>query len=138
MGRNYQEDEKYHKQEWMDDAQWECACMLADLRGGFHHVNETIRRCGKGIEVNLRVNFATYDGNLLTRLVFMAHDRSIRADLGPSGPGMVKLTLHKRPKRIRSNNPLRESWERHPRIEEALADYRECYGSKVYEEADAA
>jgi hypothetical protein len=57
---------------------------------------------------------ATYDGDKLTRLVFAAHKHCIRASVGPSGPGRVKIMLHNRKGREGQMH------ERHPTIETAL------------------
>jgi hypothetical protein len=108
---------KFYRKEWMSDDQWECAQLLADLMGGFHHV-KAIKDFGLGICTNLWPRLSTYDFNDLTRAVFMAHDRCIRLEVLPSGPGMLKLSLHKRHKREGS------VFERHPTIETALAEYR--------------
>ncbi len=61
---------------------------------------------------------ATYDFDGLTRAVVMAHDRCIRFEVGPSGPGMVRLMVHKR--HSRDGN----MYERHPTLEEHVAEIR--------------
>jgi len=104
------------RQDWMSDDQWECTEMLADLVGGFHHVTGKIKPCGEGIESSgYNFNLATYDFDGLTRLVLLAHDRCIRAEIRPSGPGMLKLALSKRTRRQGGH-----MWERHPDIENAI------------------
>lgn len=108
-----------YREEWMSDDQWECYKMLADIFLGFHHITGKLHNYGRGIALNTRSgSFATFDFADLTRAVIMAHDRMIRFAIEPSGPGMLKLVLHKRHKREG------RMYERHPTIEQAIADLR--------------
>ena len=112
--------EKYYS--WCSDNQWKCCEMVFDLIGGEHHLCGKLKEYGSGIEYNTRHDsLATYDFNLLTRMVFMAHDRLIRVEIKPSGPGMLKWCLWQRTKREGS------MFERHPTIETALNNYRKTY-----------
>lgn len=106
--------------EWMNDDQWECFLMLCDLYRGPHHVRGKVKACGvNGIEINTRLgSFSTFDFNDLTRAVIMAHDRLIRFEIMPSGPGLLKLQFHRRHQREGMMH------ERHPTIEEAIVDQR--------------
>lgn len=108
------------RKDWMTDDQWYCYNMIADWSGGFHHVaKNNVHEFGFGICYNYPYSkLSTYDFSGLTKLVFLAHDRMIRVEIQPSGPGMVKLCLHRRFDRYGHMN------ERHPTIEKALADYR--------------
>lgn len=84
---------------WMTPEQWLCFEMLCDLFYGAHHVSGKVKPCGdSGIEINTRAvnTFASFDFNNLTRAVVMAHDRAIRFGIDPSGPGMLRLSLHYR------------------------------------------
>lgn len=112
--------EQAYRENWMSDDQWVCACLLADLFRGFHHVQGVIRPFGNGIEINSQNGnwAASYDFDGLTRAVVMAHDRMIRFEIRPSGPGMLKLCLWKRHTREGRMN------ERHPTIEEAISKIR--------------
>jgi hypothetical protein len=106
----------------MTDNQYECALMLADVFKGFHHVDGEIKPMGSGLQVNLRKQWAsTYDFDGLTRAVILAHDRMIRLEIAPSGPGMLKIILHKRHSREG------EMHLRHPSMEEAIGTLRETY-----------
>lgn len=109
---------KFYRKRWMNDDQWECALLLCDLMRGFHHVPKEIKPFGYGIATSIYSGISTFDFDLLTRAVFLAHDRCIRLEILSSGPGMLKLALHRRHKR--------EGYisERHPTIEQALADWR--------------
>lgn len=108
--------------DWMTDDQWECFEMLCDLFYGVHHIQGKIKPCGKGIEINTRASnwAASFDFNGLTRAVVMAHDRMIRFEIEPSGPGLLKLCLHKRHKREGAMH------ERHPTMEQAIEKIREA------------
>ncbi len=110
-------EEKYNRQEWMDDAQWECAEFLADLFYGFHHLHGKIHPVREGLYINCTNasnHFATFDFNYLTRAVIMAHDRCIRFSIEPSGPRMLQLWATKRTCREGQVS------ERHPTLEEAI------------------
>lgn len=120
----------YYRQPWMSEDQWDCACLLADLVGGFHHMPGTIKPCWRGIECNARhFHASTWDFNLLTRFVVLAHDRCIRAEIAPSGPGLLRLVLHKRAGRSGGMA------QRHPSLEHHIACIRA--GQRVTEEATA-
>ena len=103
----------YHK-DWMSEDQKECHQMLADLLGGFHHITGPVKEFGYGIQTNVFGELATFDFDGLTRLVLLAHERCIRASVMTSGPGMIKIALHKR-KRDGGMS------ERHPTIQDVLA-----------------
>lgn len=111
---------KEFKKESATPEQLECYDLLCRLVGGSHHIEGVIRDCSSvGISVNLTwPNFATFDNNYMTRLVFLAHDRCIRASLAPVNSGFLKLSLWKR-KGIEGSIS-----ERHPNIEEAVQDFR--------------
>lgn len=105
---------------WANDAQWECLRMLADLTRGFHHLFGKIRASNdNGIQCELECHnyLGTFDYNELTRLVVMAHDRAIRAEIRPCGTKRLSIYLHKR---------SREGTEtqRHPTLEDAVTKIR--------------
>ena len=117
---NEQLRKKYY--EWATDDQWQCCLMIFDIIGGEHHLTGKIKEWGTGICYNTRNHsLATFDYNLLTKIVFMSHDRMIRFGIEPSGPGMLKWCLWKRHKRQGS------LFERHPTIKTALLEYRKYY-----------
>jgi len=104
--------------DWMSDDQWECFLMVCDLMGGHHHVLAKPKPCGRGIELNMiDGRWATYDFDFLTKLVVYAHNRIIRAEICGSGPGRIKLKLHKRHKREG------RMYEKHPTIFEVAEQY---------------
>ena len=108
--------EKYYP--WADEGQSECIQMIADLEGGFNHLTGKIKPYGYGVEYNSRyIELDTFDANKLTIAVFMAHDRSIRFGVCPSGPCMLKLTLYPR-------EPEGGIGTRHPSLFDALTNYK--------------
>ena len=112
----------YYRKDWMSDDQFECYELLADAMGGFHHVVQNPKEFGFGICLNTYSHrLSTFDFNLLTTLVFLAHDRMIRIEIQSSGPRMVKICLHKRHAREGSMS------QRHPTVETALAAHRERF-----------
>ena len=113
--------EEVYRQPWMNDENWECAEFLADMHKGWHHLPGKIKRHGAGVEINTFRTMSTFDFDDLTRLVFLAHDRCIRIEIKPSGPGRVKLCLWKRARKVEGMS----MWEYHPTLETAVKDWRE-------------
>lgn len=103
--------------DWLSLGQWECVEMLADVFGGFHHLHGRLRKWGDGVALTSRahIGLATFDGSALTDMVLLAHERMIRVEIDPGGPGMLRIILHKRHKREG------QYWERHPTIQQAIA-----------------
>ena len=106
---------KYHGTEWTDN-QLLASYALAVVRGGYHHLNK-IKECGpRGVEMSVHAGLSTFDDNLLTRIVLVAHRMGVRIEIGSSGPGMVKLMAH-----ARYTNDDKECglhfWERHPSLD---------------------
>ena len=98
--------------------QLECWQLLCDLVGGEHHLPK-VQTFGSGIKATLpRQSLATFDFGDLTDLVILAHDRCIRAEVLPGGPGRIAVALWKRDGR---EGPMHR---RHPTIEEAIKRVR--------------
>jgi len=111
-------EHEFYRKDWMTDDQFECFQMLCEIMGGGNHLCGTVKPYSRGIELNTRnFNAATFDFDGLTKAVILAHDRCIRFEICPSGPGMVKLVLFKRQRDGRM-------YERHPTIEEAISNHR--------------
>jgi hypothetical protein len=101
--------------------QQECYALLCDLMCGEHHVHD-IYQFGEGIQMPLLSHvLSTFDFSHLTKLVFLAHDRCIRAAVTPFGANKLAIVLHKRHAREGKMH------ERHPTIDEALNCYRENF-----------
>ena len=112
------EPAKYHRETWMTDDQWYLALFVATLVGGFHHVTGKFKAAGRGIRVSLLDGgFATVDRDILTRTVFLAHDKSVRVSLCNGGPQRVGLMLHRR---LRGGSTI----DSHPTLEDAVALWR--------------
>lgn len=109
-----------YRKDWMSDDQWLCFLFLQRLFKGFHHIPTPPKPAGRGIEINFRPQyFATYDYDMLTKMVIMSHNWGVRVQVGGSGPAMIKITLHKRHKRSGCLS------ERIPRIEEMIKKYKD-------------
>jgi len=95
--------------------------VLAAAYRGLHHVPSS----NKGIEFNgdyvavVRVHgsISTTDNDILTRLVFAAHDQCVRVEISPCNPHFFKIVLHPR---VRGDSYT----ECHPRLSEAIDKYR--------------
>jgi hypothetical protein len=108
--------------EWMTEDQRYCYQMLCDWLGGVHNL-PTVKPCGYGIKVSVRDGVSTFDCDLLTALVFFAHERCIRVEIANGSPSHVSLRLHRRHAR---NGAF---YERHPTIEDALALHKKRWPS---------
>lgn len=116
--------EKAYRLGWMNEDQWECHLMLADLMNGFNHTFGTIKPSSDdGISIAIRYeDWSTFDFDRLTRAVFMAHDRCIRFEISHSSSGYLRLSFHKR------KREADDICRTHPTLEQALEKFRkkEC------------
>jgi hypothetical protein len=86
---------------------------------GKHHIHGDVKPFGRGWKVNAYSgHFATFDFDNLTRLVFLCHDRCVRAEIVQGGPGRIGIAIWKRHGR---NSPIYDS---HPTIKTALINWR--------------
>ncbi|WP_277977416.1 hypothetical protein [Pantoea endophytica] len=112
-------EHEYYREAWMNEDHFYCFQMLCDIMGGGNHLGGMVKQRTRGIELNTRIfRSATFDYDGLTKAVILAHDRYIRFEIEPSGPGMLRLVLHRR-------QPNGRMYERHPTLEEAIAKHRE-------------
>lgn len=96
---------------------------FAELFYGKHHIPPGgVHQYDTGWCVNYYGDLATYDSDMLTRLVLLAHDKIVRAAIEQSGPRMVKICIWGR-----ANRDGKHCWERHPTIEEALGEWRKYH-----------
>jgi len=84
---------------------------------GEHHIPSDVKPFGHGWKISAH-SMATYDFDELTRLVFLAHDRCVRVEIVPSGPGRIGIAIWKRHGR---NGDM---YSRHPTIKCALVNWR--------------
>ena len=104
--------------QWMTEDQRYCYEMLCDWLCGAHHV-PTVSPFGRGIKVCVPSGkLSTFDFDLLTTLVLLAHDRCVRVELGNGGPYRTGVILHRRHAREGCMS------QRHPTIETALLLHR--------------
>lgn len=87
---------------------------FCELFKGYHHIPSSLKptKKGKGWRVNYH-EMSTYDYDLLTRLVILAHKYAYRASVSPLNFKYLEIDIFKRK---RSGM----MFERHPTIEEAI------------------
>lgn len=106
------------------------ANLLGVVLGGMYHEREMIlRKVDWTSERYISVpwghrDLATYDDNLLTRLVVLAHDACIRLTIEPCSRVSLTLLFHPR------IGPTGHTFERHPTLESAAKDVRRLYTIK--------
>lgn len=92
--------------------------LLNWLFDGIYHEQDAVMRAdwanGMYVSINISTDLATFDGNLLTRLVVGAHDRAIRVSIRSAGQRHVGLLFHPREREGHFA-------QRHPTIEDAIA-----------------
>jgi len=101
-----------------------CKRTLAEWADGEHHLPD-VKAHGFGICINWLGDLSTYDFNGLTRLVLLAHRDGVRFGIRSSGPGMVKITAHRRKTGPRGDLSMSQ-W--HPSITHLLSDVRQLAG----------
>lgn len=126
---------KYSGGEWLK----ECICpdpsplgyQVANFLGvlvlGIYHIPEkTLRKVDWKNKLWIMIpwgeELATYDYDLLTRLVVLAHDSMIRVSISPRSNTTLELTFHPRAQRMDC-----PKFQRHPTIEKAIEDIGKLY-----------
>jgi len=100
-----------------------CFRLLSDLLGGYKLV-PPVYKDGSGIKIHmLSGRLSTFDSIMLTKLVFLCHDRCVRAEIISSGSNRVGIALRRRHKRDGA------FYESHPTIEQALEQHRKDWGN---------
>ena len=98
----------------------QATAFFAELFCGEHHIPRGgVKEWGIGWCVSTWADLSTFDADKLTRLVFLAHDYCVRAEVTHSGPRMVRICIWQRDTREGSIA------ERHPTLEQAVAAWRE-------------
>jgi hypothetical protein len=98
------------------DAQWtrekqRCYDLLVSLVGGVHHLG-TVRHFGSGLRASYCESEAsTFDGDLLTWIVLLAHQRHCRVAVENGGPRRIAITVFAR-------KPEGDLCSRHPGLAE--------------------
>lgn len=75
-----------------------------------------------GYRVLMGCHLSTWDNNLLTRLVFLAHDWGVRVEITPHTPRHFLVYLNVRP---RTRLPGMSVWGWHPRLGETVRNWVE-------------
>jgi len=90
---------------------------FAAIFGGRHHVPK-LKECGYGWSITPLGHYSTYDGGLLTALVLLAHDRSIRVEISACNMQRVRIAIHQR------TSVAEYTYDRHPTLEQAVEAWR--------------
>ncbi len=101
------------------DEELRCEKVLEAAFHGLHHIPGEIKKGPYFWSVNTYGGIATHDFDMLTLLVFAAHDQCVRVDITQGGPRMVKIILH--PRRCRNGGMS----ARHPTLEAKLKEWRD-------------
>jgi hypothetical protein len=98
------------------------ADLLGDLFLGIYHIERDVRRAEWSTRGWISMTFvgnawATWDGENLTRLVVLAHDRCIRVSMEAAAPRVMRIDFHPRER----EGPI---YRRHPTLEWAACRHR--------------
>jgi len=99
-------------EEWNGDKQ-RCWDLLVCFAGGEHNLS-TVYHFGDGLRMSTWKDLATFDSDLLTWLVVLAHRDCCRVSIKPSGP--VQVAVH-----VWARQPEGELGERHPGLDDLVA-----------------
>jgi len=115
------------------------ADLLGQVWAGIYHLPHTLLARVDWAEswyISVTVpgsELATYDADLLTRLVVLCHDRCLRMEIEPCNPRYLRLNFSPR---VRSATDPRMH-RRCPTMEQAVASVRERFGSGESWESEA-
>ncbi len=96
---------------------------FAELYLGEHHFPGQLKPYGEGWSMNHWGDCSTFDFDFITRLVFLAHDRCVRAEISQGGPRAIKIAIWQREGRGEHLSMSR----RHPTIAQALEIWRKYH-----------
>ena len=105
------------------------ADLLGDLFKGIYHIDRRVLSPkvkwddSRSIDLIISGELATFDNNLLTNLVILAHCRCIRVSIEGCSSGYLKLVFSARDKDG-------QNWNRHPSIKELSADINNSHKTK--------
>lgn len=102
----------------VDDCLVRCAWLLVHAYRGSHHVGRVKIFDHRSLQVTHYSEAATTDGDVLTRLVVLAHDAAVRVSVSASGPYNLSIMLHARERSDRNMT-------NHRTLEDAAAKMRE-------------
>ena len=87
----------------------EALAFFAIIFRGEHHIPNKIEEFGVGWSVVGNFSLATYDGDLLTRLVLCAHKHAYRVEVQRADKGRMRIAIWKRQR-------TGSMYQRHPTI----------------------
>lgn len=95
---------------------------LLEELDGLHHFEESLMKKVEWdhpfyIKMRLRGSLSTFDFDVMTRLVFLAHDHCIRVEIQSCNAQYLTLLFHPR---VREG----EMSQRHPTLEQAVESWR--------------
>jgi len=99
------------------DAQWSnrkqrCWSLLADFARGEHHMQAVVH-FGDGLRMVWWNGISTFDGDDLTRLVLLAHQRICRVEITTAGLSHIGIVVHAR-------EVVGCLYDRHPGLDDLL------------------
>lgn len=109
--------------EWIPDSepsevQLKLIEFLSWVTRGTHRFNGKVDSCGNGVNLT-RPNsseFATYDADMLTRLVLLAHESHVRVEITGAAFGYIRIHAHQRSPKAEGDHV----WDRHPGLDELI------------------
>lgn len=98
----------------------EAEAFFSEIFAGLHRPS-ALKPFGLGWSITSDRDLATFDGDTLSRLVFLAHDRAVRVEIQPCNMRFVRIAVHARSRRDGS------IFKRHPSLSGAVAEWRQRY-----------
>jgi hypothetical protein len=101
---------------------------FSDLYRGSHHIpgskykGENVKPYGHGWTITTHEDLSSFDWDILTRLVLMAHDRAVRVEVSPA-MRYLRISIWQR---VRDESTMTG----HPTIETAIAGHRATYAGR--------
>lgn len=91
---------------------------LSRVTRGTHHFHGKVDACGNGVKLTRPNSYelATYDADILTRLVLLAHESHVRVKITGAAPGYLCIYAHQRSPKFEGDCV----WERHPGLDELI------------------
>lgn len=134
MGSQYSGSEWIARQKYgaqMSPLGGAAADLLGDIYLGIYHLSfaalaKVDWTATELVSVTLYGNMATYDDDLLTKIVTLSHDRMLRVEIQAAAPNYLKLMISQRTTR----EPGR-CWLQMPTLEDHVALLRKAYGTYV-------
>ena len=91
-----------------------------ELFHGKHHFPSKLKPFGEGWSINIFGHMSTYDGNALTRLVFLAYDYGFRVEISPVDFQYFRIAIHRR----ESKEKPEVNWRDHPTLDTAVRNWK--------------